>query len=450
MTDSVRIGLCGISYGSFWGFEPHQYHRRIQEARILSDRIGFELIAEKETYSTAEEGIRVARWLNDNADAAILDVATYPEGRAFLSFAEELQIPLVLWARNETVHGTHIGHNSFCGANFLSGNLARQRRYHRIIYGPVSDPELTLRVTSMVRLIAAAKALSGSRIGLFGEGIVPKFYDIDVTERDRRSLENRYGISFMGIPIDELCRRADSYADTEVESELPNFLSRFDRVAFPRQAASKQVRLLKAALDTCREHTLRSVAIRCWPELQDERFEGWPCPTVSALNEAGVPCACEGDPGGAWDMLLATQFNSEPSTLVDIVDWDDEANTFSIWHCGPTACSWADAGGAQLLPHNVDGRTPDGGPNRGLPGVVDMQFAEGPVTVFRTLGTLDDEFIVQGEINSAPDRRICGCFGAVAEPNTYGGREDVRSLRRQIFHRGLPHHYAAVRGHVLL
>ena len=177
-------------------------------------------------------------------------------------------------------------------------------------------------------------------------------------------------------------------------------------------------------------------------------YGAWPCPSIGVLNEAGVPAACEGDPGGALDMLLASNLAKTPSTLTDIVDWDDRKNTFAIWHCGPTASSWADGKGAVLLPHNVDGRDAEGRPAAGLPGIVDMQFKPGPVTVFRTLGALDDEFAIEGQIVPAAGRKICGSYGAVGKPTVYQQKTTAPAVRQDIFNRALPHHYTASRGHL--
>ena len=147
-------------------------------------------------------------------------------------------------------------------------------------------------------------------------------------------------------------------------------------------------------------------------------------------------------------MLLASKLSEQPSTLLDIVDWDNRQDTLTIWHCGPTACSWAGKGKVTLLPHNVDGRTKAGKPAGGLPGIVDMAFAPGPVTVFRTLGALDDEFVFQGQLVNAPTRRICGSFGAVGKMSIYGRKVAGEEVRDQIFSRALPHHYTAAKGHL--
>jgi len=190
-----------------------------------------------------------------------------------------------------------------------------------------------------------------------------------------------------------------------------------------------------------------AISFRCWPELQ-KLYGAWPCSVLSSLNQQGLPAACEGDPAGALDMLLAKFLSPEPSTLMDIVDWDDLKNTLSLWHCGPTACSWASGRGATLMPHNVDGKDESGRPAPGLPGIVDMEFKPGPVTFFRTMGAVDDEFAVQGNIVEDSERRICGSFGEMKNIQVYGRAVPAIDLRNIILERCLPHHYTLARGHV--
>jgi hypothetical protein len=101
-----------------------------------------------------------------------------------------------------------------------------------------------------------------------------------------------------------------------------------------------------------------------------------------------------------------------------------------------------------LFAHNVDGRTPEGNPAPRLPGFVDMQLSPGPVTVFRTLGALDDEFAEEGSLIHNPSRRICGSCGLVNRPAIYGQEVEARFIRDEIFNPTLPHHYSAARGHL--
>ena len=445
--EKVMIGMAGISFSkSFWGFIPEEYRKRATQLKELASKLDADFMAMEDTFQDAEGAAKAAVAMN-RADIAVLDVATYPEGKAAMTFFDALKVPLVLWSRDESVHGTHIGHNSFCGANFLSGNLGLRGTRFRVLHGELNDPQIIARLRTTVRLIGAAKAAAGTKIGLFGDGIVPKFYDIDINEKDRATLAARYGIQFVGVPIKDLVDRAKSYDDATAANDAKAFAKRFTLVAVGNEGLEKQARILAAIRDLSAEGKFTSVAIRCWPELQS-MYGTWPCPSLSALNDIGIPAACEGDPGGALDMLLASKLTKTPSTLMDIVDWDDKSGTFAIWHCGPTACSWADNGSAKLLPHDVDGRTPDGKPALGLPSIVDMDFAPGKVTVYRTLGALDDEFVIQGEIIRTPERHICGSFGTVANSTIYGRPVSAVTIRETILTRSLPHHYTAARGHL--
>ena len=447
MAGKTRVGLAGVSMPSFWAFGQEEYRQRAGRLKEVCKGLGAGLITLQETFQTAEGAEQAARALNQLAGLAVLDVATFPEGKAAGAFLDALKIPLILWSRGESVHGTHIGHNSFCGANFLAANFALKGRRVRHLYGDCRTRQFRARLATAVRLVGAAAAAAGARIGLFGEGIVPKFFDIDVAPADRKALADRWGIEFVPVPTGNLLAQAASYAEAALDKDTRDFAGRFRSIEVPAQAVRSQARLLRAIRDISRREHFASIAVRCWPELQAEASI-WPCASLSALNDLGIPAACEGDPGGALDMLLASKLAEGPSTLLDIVDWDEKADTLAIWHCGPTAVSWADRRGARLIPHNVDGASPKGGPARGAPGVVDMQFATGPVTIFRTLGAVDDEFVVQGRLVKADARRICGSYGAVAKSNVYSRSVPVALVRDEILNRALPHHYTAVRGHL--
>ena len=431
---------------SFWGCNDDQYQARTQQLSNLAAQFNASLTAVPQAFIHAEDGEAAAKMLNDQADLVILDVASFPEGKAAGVFFDSLVPPVMLWSRPESEHGTHIGHNSFCGANFIAGNLALKKRQFRNLFGEIESPDFKARFCTAVELTRAAKQASGSTIGLFGGGIVPKFFDLEAQPEDQALLEKRWGIRFAGVPIQSVVDKAKSYKDSELVELSEMFVKQFREITVSAEAIQKLTRIYKAIADITKAEGYASTAVRCWPELQSI-YGMWPCSGLSLLNETGIPCACEGDPVGALDMLLAAQMSSSPSTLIDVVDWDERQEQFTIWHCGPTACSWADNNDVRLIPHNVDGLGPDGKPAQGLAAVVDMTFTPGPVSVFRTLGAIDNEFVVQGELVRAPERKISGCSGFVSAPTVYDRPRTVVSIREEIMHRALPHHYVAARGH---
>lgn len=444
MLRNVVVGLAGISFRSFWGFTESQYTGRIDKLRKIIEAFGAKLVVIPETFKDADGGIKAAETLSKEADIVILDVETYPEGSASFAFFDNLSKPLMLWGRNEQKHGSNIGHNSFCGVNFLAGNLALKGQRFRKLYGPPDSEQFRNRLQTAIKLIWAAKESKGSKIGLFGKGVVPKFYDIDVQGDDRKKLLKRWDIDFVGIETRDVIKLAESYTNYNIRNEVKKIGASFHKIEVSVTDVEKQARLLRAFTEINNTHNFSAIAIRCWPELQ-KLYSIWPCPSISVFNNNSLPAACEGDAGGALDMLLASKLTEEPSTLLDIIDWNDADNLFSIWHCGPTASSWADESGAVFKHHNVDGRSKSGGAMFGCSGIIDMQFKTGPVTLFRTLGAIDDEFVVQGDIVPPRKERICGSFGQVGNAKIYGQNVNNEQLRGQILDRCLPHHFTAVR-----
>lgn len=442
----ITIGLAGISFSPFYAFREEQYRKRMQELAACLKPWGARLVAIPRSFATAD-GARAAAARLREAKAAlvILDIGTFPEGKAMNAFFEGITAPVAVWSRVEDKKCGPIGHNSFCGANFAASNLAVQGRRFRPLFGHTQDAEFQARLRTAVRLLQAAEAARGSMIGLLGEGIVPKFHDIDMTEAERASLAARWGVRFAPIPFEswlaEMARVPAAKAQTEAARQTRCYRS----VAVPSAAIEAQARQLLALRQIVEAKNLAALAVRCWPEPQ-KLAASWPCGVVGHLNDLGIPTACEGDPVGAWDMLLARYLSPQPSTLMDIVDFDDRADALAIWHCGPSPLSWADKDGVKLIPHNVDGADRQGRPKPGLPCVHDMGFRQGEVTVLRTLGALDDEFIFEGRIVPRPAaRRIAGSCGMVGELTQYGVRVSSRLLRTQILDRHIPHHYAVYR-----
>ncbi len=445
MRENVVVGFAGISFHAFWGFEESQYAGRIEELRETIEAFGATLVAMPQTFKDADGGARAGEKLSEDADIVILDVETFPEGSAAIAFFDHLSKPLMLWGRSEQAHNSNIGHNSFCGINFLASNLALRGQRFRKLYGSPDSELFRNRLQTAIKLIWAAKKSRGSKIGLFGTGVVPKFYDIDVQTEDREKLLKRWDIDFVGIETRDVVKLAKSYSDGSIRREVEKIGASFHKIEVSSTDVENQARLLKAFVEISNTHNFSAVAIRCWPELQ-KLDSIWPCPSLSILNESSLPAACEGDAGGALDMLLASKLSKEPSTLLDVVDWNDADDLFSIWHCGPTASSWADESGTVFKHHNVDGRGENGRAAFGCAGIIDMQFRPGPVTLFRTLGALDDEFVVQVDVVRSSEQRICGSFGQVGSAKVYGQNMNNEQLRCQILDRCLPHHFTAVRG----
>ncbi len=436
------VGYAGVHFTPFYAFDEGQARARKTALDSVVNRMKCEAAPSLNLFSSAEEAEAAAKNLaKEGADLVILDVCTFPEGKAWMRFVELVDAPIAIWSQPEMMKKGPIGHNSFCGANFINSNMARAGRKARRLFGDAESAEFQGHLAPALELLSAAKAAKGSKIGLIGGGIVPKFHDLDLSEAERGRLERQWGISFVDVPNSEIWAVADSLPASEIDAEAEREAKLYKKVDVPAKSLRDQAAMLLAIKGYAKKAGIASVAIRCWPEFGAKRSM-WPCGIIGHLNDLGLPAACEGDPAGALDLLLASKITKAPGCILDIIDFDDKAGTLDIWHCGPGAVSCADSCGVELLHHMVDGKGPDGKPGKGHPSIHNMGYKPGRLTVFRTLGSLDDEFIMEGSLVKSPEH-VVGSSGRFGGISYYGNPVSNACVREAILSRGIPHHYAA-------
>jgi L-fucose isomerase-like protein len=77
------------------------------------------------------------------------------------------------------------------------------------------------------------------------------------------------------------------------------------------------------------------IALRCWVELQ-EQLGISACVLLGALNDRGVPAACEVDVGNAVAMYALHLASGEPATCLDWNNnYGEEDDKCILFHCGP-------------------------------------------------------------------------------------------------------------------
>lgn len=437
---AISVGYAGVNFNPFHAFDERQAHERREMLASQVNRMNCTMAPGLNLFSSAGEAEAAASALA-SADFVVLDACTFPEGKAWMRFVELVEAPIAVWSRAETEKSGPIGHNSFCGANFIVSNMARAGRRTRAFYGDADGEEFVSRLSAALKLLSAAKAAKGARIGLMGGGIVPKFHDLDVSEAERKRISSRWGIDFESVRLEDIWDIADKLPKSAIDAETARETKLYRRIDVPAEALCQQAATLLAVKDYAMKAKLAAVAIRCWPEFGAKRSL-WPCGLIGHLNDMGLPAACEGDPVGALDLLLSSKLSSTPASILDITDFDDAAGTLTLWHCGQGSLSCADQAGAGLTFHSVDGKGGDGKPAKGHPAVHDMAYKPGTLTVFRTLGAFDDEFILDGELLQS-DRHNTGSSGRLGALSSYGRSVGTREVRESIFSRGIPHHYAA-------
>ncbi|MCX7935096.1 MAG: hypothetical protein N3A66_07535, partial [Planctomycetota bacterium] len=199
----ITIGVSGVAFAPFYAFRQEEYQQRVKALTACAQTWGARIFATPQPFTTAEEAHSAAAYLRRaKPSLVILDICTFPQGKAMEVFFDAVTAPLALWSRPEMKKRGPIGHNSFCGANFAGANLALRGRRFRTLFGDVKDAEFQGRMRTAIRLLQAAEAARGSAIGLIGGGIVPKFFDLDMSEAERASLAARWDVRFVPIPFE--------------------------------------------------------------------------------------------------------------------------------------------------------------------------------------------------------------------------------------------------------
>ena len=439
---ALRIAYAGVHFASFYAFGDSQAITRKSALDALVKRMNCTPSSDLNLFSDAKGAEAAARSLaKEGADLVVLDVCTFPEGKAWMRFVELVDAPIAIWSRPEMKKTGPIGHNSFCGANFIVANMAKSGRRARRLFGEADSPEFQSHLLAAIELLSAAKKIKGSKIGLIGGGIVPKFHDLDISDTERGRLERQWGINFADIPFEEIWAIADKLPTSAIDTETKREAKLYRKIDVTAKALRDQAAMLLAIKSYAEKAGLAAMAIRCWPEFGANRSI-WPCGLIGHLNDLGLPAACEGDPAGALDLLVASKLSKEPASILDITDFDDNDETLNLWHCGQGSVSCADSEGVELVHHMVDGKDSGGNPAKGHPSVHNMGYKPGPLTVFRTLGAFDDEFIIEGTLLKSSGHNT-GTSGRLGTISYYGGKITNTALRELILSRGIPHHYAA-------
>ena len=187
------------------------------------------------------------------------------------------------------------------------------------------------------------------------------------------------------------------------------------------------------------KYNLEALAIRCWPELSDI-FGIAPCAVIGMLNDCGIPSSCEGDVPGAVTMAMLKELAGGGIPLfVDLISYDEKANTGVVWHCGAAPVSLCRK--FEETEYRLHFRV-DGGDKKGVTN--DFSLKPGPVTLAKLDQDVDGHFrmlIAKGEaIDTEPFIR--------GNPLTIRFEAPVRSLIDAIMLKGFEHHYTVIHADV--
>ena len=405
-------------------------------AAALSGMAGCRLVAPEGLITSEKEALAGAEFLDrEGIDLLVMHFVTFPAGALIPVIAERITAPIVLLANpEEPGPGKMWEQNSFCGANlgaFVMRRLGKQYGYLKVL--PKETPAALRNFVAAARCI---KAMKNCRIGLAG-GRVPGFYTSNFDEMKTRA---KFGVAVEVADLVEVVDTAEKLTPeqlAEAKAVVKRSSCKVCNVSdHDLELAARMFGAFKAMTV---KYNLEALAIRCWPELSDI-FGIAPCAVIGMLNDCGIPSSCEGDVPGAVTMAMIKELAGGGIPLfVDLISYDEKANTGVVWHCGAAPVSLCRK--FEETEYRLHFRV-DGGDKKGVTN--DFSLKPGPVTLAKLDQDVDGHFrmlIAKGEaIDTEPFIR--------GNPLTIRFEAPVRRLIDAIMLKGFEHHYTVIHADV--
>lgn len=276
--------------------------------------------------------------------------------------------------------------NSLAASMEILSYLNMQGRTGEIIHGSIEY--IAGRISTLCRVEAALKKLSGSRLGVIGE---PSDWLISSTA-DSRAIAEKLGIELVNVPISELISEFGNSSIDELDSAGMKVAEEFEQTAPAalNKYADGAFRIYVALRKIINRHNLSGFTLRCFDLLDTLGNTG--CLALAMLNAEGVPAGCEGDVPALLSMTVGNAltgscgFQSNPSRI------DPENGDILFAHCTIPLDM------VQRYGFNTHFES-------GIGIAVCGDIPTGGVTIFKASGDLSRTFCCEAELLESPSEK---------------------------------------------
>ena len=241
-----------------------------------------------------------------------------------------------------------------------------------IIHG--SEDYMAERISTLTKVFAAKKRLNNFKIGRVG---VPSDWLIS-SDVDAKISKETNGIEIVDIDMqeffDEIAKK--QYEDNEYTLKFKE--GKFDDAE--KELALQIYGALRRIVD---KYQLNGVTVRCFDLL--EPVKGTGCVALAILNAEGIYASCEGDTPALISMAVLGELTGEPCFQANPSKIDTDNNEIIFAHC-TLPMNMFDR--FELMTHFESGL---GVAFRG-------HIQEGPITVFKTDGYINEYFVSGGTL----------------------------------------------------
>lgn len=429
----LKIGYMALSKASW---RTPKIDAIVEKTAENLKKLPCEVVVPESLVTTEAEIIQISERFNrEGVDAVVMHFVTFPAGALIPAAGSRLNVPIVLLANPEKPgEGKMWEQNSFCGANlggFVMNRLRKRYAFVRAL--PENTAEAVAPFLRVVRCIAEMKEL---RIGLAG-GRVPGFY---TSNFDEMKLRREFGTTVEVLELLEIVNTAQNLPEERLAKAREIVKKSSSSVCCVGEGDLKlAAKMLGGFFAMADKYALNSFAVRCWPEFSDI-FGIAPCAVLGMLSDNGLPTSCEGDvPGAVTMMILQKLAGGGIPFFVDLISYDEEANTGVVWHCGAAPVSLCRK--FEETQYRLHMRV-DGGDKKGVTN--DFSLKAGRVT----LAKLDQDVDGNYRMLIAPGSAIDTEPFLRGNPLTIRFDDSVPKLIRTILREGFEHHYSVIHADV--
>jgi L-fucose isomerase-like protein len=334
-----------------------------QEMHSTLTALGHEVLMLDETATrygaveTVQEGEVFANFLHAQSgkfDGVILCLPNFGDENGAVTALQDAGVPILIQAFPDDYNlmGPADRRDAFCGKLSIM-DVFRQYGVKFTALKPHTvrpgSERFKANVDEFDRICQVVKGVKRMVVGAIGARTTP-FKTVRI---DEVALQ-RHGVTVETFDMSDLFQRMRSVKPSEaVYSEKTIQLREMTTwEGVPETAFDQLVRLGVALDQLVQEARLDAIALRCWTEIQVQMGIS-PCVAMGALNDLGLPAACEVDLGNAVAMKALHLASYQP---VGLLDWNnnyyDEDDKCILFHCGPMPSSLM-AGKGKVIDHAI-------------------------------------------------------------------------------------------------
>lgn len=326
-----KVGFIPLT-NTFFAFELAEDAR--EKALDALGRLDVELVvtADKAINSVQEALTACKKCIEADVDLALVFFCSWSNEEVPNAVAMELSnYPIVCWSIPSPPELI-----SPCGLITAASNFKHLGKKFSYILGGMDDAKVMSRIYKLSKAASAAKKLKRARIGVVGYNC-PGMIDTTFNEIEMRSL----GPEVMHLSLADLIDRSAAIDESKALEDAEQLIAKVGKVIEPtKREIANAVKVYYALRDMAEAHRLDAIAVRCWPELREQR-KTLPCYGLSRLSDEGIMGVDESDVTGGITQLIAYWLTGVPSFNGDLSAIFPEENTIQLWHCGAASTKLA-------------------------------------------------------------------------------------------------------------